>query len=273
MSGRSLREGKKRLEFPSKILITLTRRGEKYTVLGDADKVLQLYRREIKPSKVLVSNEVFVDIQKGKKAPMGDLRDIVVAKRMKGAADPSTNRDQVRAKVKKMDPRVVSKEAAEYIAKVGNIKLPKKVRDRLIKEKKEKILNYIQKYAINPGTQSPYPPKKVETVFNEMTARMEIDPLTEAEKQIPRIVEVLSDKLPLKLEILTILVNIPARYTGKAYSAVKQMGEMKDTDWQNDGSLRAKVRIPGGQYLNLKRRLNDLTRGRATSEIVGRESF
>lgn len=273
MSLGEFRGDRDRLEFESEILLTLKWRGNRYTVLGDADKAQALYRGEIEPSEVLVTNEVFLDIQKGERASNQTIKEIVIEKRLKEShrkGEPK-ERSEIGTKIEKVDLNTLKKEAATYIASKGRIKLPKKVRDKLIREKKEKLLKYMQKYAMNPSTHNPYPPKKVEDIFDEMASEIEIDPLQEAEKQIPRIVEVVSQRLPLRLEILTVEVNIPAKYTSKAYSELKKLAEIRDTKWEKDGSLKAELKIPGGNLLQLKRKLNDISRGQATSEIIGRK--
>ncbi|NIQ07444.1 MAG: hypothetical protein GWO20_17495 [Candidatus Korarchaeota archaeon] len=265
---------RKRLVFESEMVITLKWRGEEYFVLGDADKAVELYRGEIDPSEILLANEVFLDIQKGEKASHEVLREMVIKKRAKerGKASPDQRR-QIRENVERIEINSIKKEAASYIAEQGYIKLPKKVRERLTSEKREKLLRFVEKYAVNPATKHPYPPKKVEEVFEDMSTKIKIDPLEEAQKQIPRVVDALSKRLPLKLEILTVQLTIPAQYSGKAYSELKKLGEITNTQWKNDGSLEAEIKIPGGQFVRLKRTLNDLSRGQVRSEIVGRESF
>lgn len=267
-------EEQKRLRFQDKFLIVLKKRGSTYTVLGDADHVTELYRKEIEPEKVLVANEVFTDIQNGVKASNAELKELAVDKIAKETRKRSPKeRRRISEQVEKMGINQIKKDAAIYIAANGGIKLPKKVRDDLLQEKKTKLLQYLKKYAVNPATNNPYPPRKVEEVFEDAAPQLEIDPLEQAETQIPRIVDAISERLPLKLEILTVKVTIPAQYTGKAYSEVKKLGEMQETNWMNDGSLEAQIRIPGGQYIRVKRILNDISRGRTQTEIVDRESF
>lgn len=269
----SLRSERKRMDFKSYILITLKKRGRKYTVLGDREKAVELYQGEIDPKKVLVSNEVFLDIQKGEKPSTDALKELVVDNRLKEAnLQPSPeHRRKIHQKIEKLDLNSIKSEAATYVAAHGRIRLPKEVRDSLIKKREEKLLNYLQKYAVNPATGHPYPPKKVEEVFNSsVKGRVEIDPLVKAEKQVLRVVDAVKERLPLKLEVLTVKITMPPQYSGKGYSEIKQLGEVKHREWKEDGSLEAKIKIPGGSYLRLKQRLGDLSRGRAQTEIIER---
>lgn len=273
MGGGGFRGERKRIDFKSYILITLSKRGRKYTVLGDRDRAVELYRGEIDPKKAIVSNEVFLDIQKGEKPSTNALKELVVDKRLKEVnLSPSPeNKRKIHKKIEKLDLNSIKSEAATYIAANGKIRLPKEVRDSLIKKRKEKLLHYLQKYAINPATGHPYPPKKVEEVFNSsVTGKVEIDPLIKAEKQVLRVVDAVKERLPLKLEVLTVKISLPPQYSGKGYSEIKKLGEVENKQWKEDGSLEAKIKIPGGSYLHLKQRLGNLSRGRAQTEIIER---
>ncbi|NIQ06614.1 MAG: hypothetical protein GWO20_13065 [Candidatus Korarchaeota archaeon] len=58
---------RKRIRFKSELIIMLQRENKSYTVIGDVGKAKELYRKEIYPRDILLSDEVFVDLETGKR--------------------------------------------------------------------------------------------------------------------------------------------------------------------------------------------------------------
>ena len=77
-------------------------------------------------------------------------------------------------------------------------------------------------------------------------ARVAIDPFKQVDEQTKTIIDSLRKILPLKSEILELIVRVPPEYSAQSYSVFKNMGEFKSEQWLSDGSLQVVVRINAG---------------------------
>ncbi|NIQ05972.1 MAG: hypothetical protein GWO20_09695, partial [Candidatus Korarchaeota archaeon] len=64
-------------QFTSEMLITYNLRKKDYIVIVDTKKAEKLYQRAIDPASALASEDVFRDIEQGKKASRTDLEEVV----------------------------------------------------------------------------------------------------------------------------------------------------------------------------------------------------
>ncbi|MBR9700566.1 ribosome assembly factor SBDS [Candidatus Woesearchaeota archaeon] len=126
----------------------------------------------------------------------------------------------------------------------GEIQLSADHRADLREQKKNKILDHINAYAIDPKTGNPHPRQRIELAMDE--AKVKIDYNKDVESQIQDIVKHLQPIIPIRLEMVTLQVHLSSQYGQKLYGELSRWGTLKRTDWLNDGGLLAYVEIPAG---------------------------
>ncbi len=157
------------------------------------------------------------------------------------------------------------KKIADVIIKQGELQLTAAQRRQLLEAKKRQIINYIAKNAVDPKTKLPIPVKRIENLFDEL--RISVDLNKSAEAQAVEAVKRIARVIPIKLARAVIKVVIPPEFSGRAYSELSRLGELKKTDWRNDGSLVAEIEIPAGAQNDVINEVNRLTKGRAQVQI------
>ena len=155
---------------------------------------------------------------------------------------------------------------AALIIRQGDIQLTAEHKNRLREELKRKVIYLIHRNAINPQTNTPHPPQRIETALDE--AKVKLDENKSAESQIEGVIKKLSALLPLKYEIRELMITIPATFAGQSFGVVKQYAKVLKDDWQNTGSLLLLVEIPAGLQNDLSDKLNHLTKGEAEISVV-----
>ena len=272
---------KKKLDLGKYSLVVFESKGKKFEVIVDPRKALEVKQGKAEPEEAIITYDVFTDAQKGERATTEDLINIIIKGKLhilreKGEEVPKGYVEEVKKKLEDYDEDKLREEASKYIMLMGTLKLPKYLRDELLEKKEKQIIAYLQKYAINPATKAPYPPEVLKDAISKLISgegagRVVIDPLREVNEQLPQIIESLKSILPIKLEVIIAKLHVPAKYVGQAYSRIEKYGTVKESSWKDDGSLEAIVEVPGGQFVNFSKELNDLTKGNYKVEILERK--
>lgn len=158
------------------------------------------------------------------------------------------------------------KKIALEIVKRGEIQLTAEQRRQLIESKKKQIINFIARNAIDPRTKTPIPPKRIELAMEQ--ARVGIDPFVSVEKQAMQVIKAISRIIPIKIARAILQAKIPPMYSGRVYSQIMKLGEIKKTEWRNDGTLIVELEIPAGMQTEVISKLNNLTRGEVEVKIL-----
>jgi len=158
------------------------------------------------------------------------------------------------------------KKIALEIVKRGEIQLTSEQRRQLIESKKKQIINFIARNAIDPRTKAPIPPKRIEMAMEQ--AKVGIDPFVSVEKQAIQVIKAISRIIPIKIAKAILQVKIPPAYSGRAYSQLMKLGELKKTEWRSDGTLIAELEIPAGMQTEVISKLNNITRGEVEVKIL-----
>jgi ribosome maturation protein SDO1 len=188
---------------------------------------------------VLAVDEIFADSAKGKKATEEDLMSAFAT------AD------------------VV--EIAGKIIKEGELQLTTEQRRKKVEEKRKKVIERIAQICINPQTNTPHPPTRIEIALTE--AKVHIDPFKSVDELVNEAIKALRPIIPIKIEETKIAIKIPAMYTGQVYELKRNFTVMQE-EWQKDGSFIAMVKVPAGMRDELFSFLNRITKGEAETKIV-----
>jgi len=184
---------------------------------------------------MLAVNQVYTDSRKGERASDADIMSVF-----------NTN-----------DAELV----ATAIVKKGDVQLTTDFRRKKTEEKRKQIASFISKYAINPQTKVPHP---MERILNAMAqAHAHIDAFKPAEQQVEEVVKAILTIIPISMEETVIKIEIPAMHAGKAFGIIKNLGELQDQKWLNDGSLNIKLKIPSGMKDTVYSKINGITEGTA----------
>lgn len=217
-------------------IVRLVIDNDKFEILVKPDPALD-YKlgKKIDLSNILISDEIYADANKGTRI-----------------ADEKLIRN-----FKTTD----SIEIAKKILEQGEVNLTTDQRRRMVEEKKKQIIQYINRNFVDPKTHLPHPPLRIQNAMEEV--RLIIDPFKKPEDQTKKIIESLRKILPLKSENLQLLVTIPPQFSASSYNVLKNIGELKDEKWLQDGSLRVIVEINAGIKGTFVERMNSVTKGSA----------
>lgn len=217
-------------------IVRLVIDNDKFEILVKPDPALD-YKlgKKIDISNILISDEIYADANKGTRI-----------------ADEKLIRN-----FKTTD----SIEIAKKILEQGEVNLTTDQRRRMVEEKKKQIIQYINRNFVDPKTHLPHPPLRIQNAMEEV--RLIIDPFKKPEDQTKKIIESLRKILPLKSENLQLLVTIPPQFSAPSFNVLKNIGELKDEKWLQDGSLRVIVEINAGIKGTFVERMNSVTKGSA----------
>lgn len=150
-------------------------------------------------------------------------------------------------------------EAARQLFEHGKMELTTEQRNQLREEKWKQVVSIIARRAMNPQTNSPHPPKRIENAMEE--AGVQVDPMQSAGEQVSDVIDAIRPKIPISLEEKEIAIRIPNKYAGKCYGKIKNMAsKVLDEEWGNEYFM-AKVRLPAGVQTELMDELNSICHG------------
>ncbi len=212
----------------------------RFEILVDPDKAL-LYRegKKIDLDEVVVSDFIYKDSRKGLKASPGEIRKVF------GTDDPKVVFDK--------------------ILREGELQLTTEQRRKLLEAKRKRVIDYIARSAIDPSTKTPIPPARIEAALEQ--ARVSIDLYKSVEKQAAEAVKAIAKIIPIKIARAIVKVKVPSRYAGKAYTQLMRLGEVKKSQWLNDGSLVMEIEIPAGAQNEVIDKIAQATRGEAQVSV------
>ena len=147
---------------------------------------------------------------------------------------------------------------ADIILKKGTLQLTTEQRRRMVDDKRRQIIDFISRQAVDPKTNLPHPPMRIENAMEQI--HYPIDPYKPVEEQAKDIVKLLRPILPLKIEQIKVLVKIPTEHAARAYGAIKTLGTIKREEWRGDGSWYGEMELPAGSYASLLNKLGDVTK-------------
>jgi len=209
-----------------------------FEILVDAEKALEFKKgtTSVSVQNILAVNEIFKDARKGDKASPSDIQ----------KAFKTTD----------------VFEAAGQIIRKGDIKITTHMRQQLVEEKRKQLVNLITRNAINPQTNTPHPPQRIEACLEQ--ARVQIDPFIPAEEQMAGALKELRPLIPIRIEKKRVAIKFPAQCSQIAVGIMKRSAEIKRDAWLNDGSWVVEVEIPAGTLGDLISTVNRVSQGNAT---------
>lgn len=155
---------------------------------------------------------------------------------------------------------------ARRIIHKGEIHLTAEQRKQMIHDKRRQVITFIARNAINPQTNLPHPPQRIERAMDE--AKVNIDPFRHIDELVKDTVKALRPILPIKFAEMRIAVKIPADYAARAFAEIRTATTIEKDQWMNDGSWICVVRIPAGIQEEFYNMINRLTKGDGDVKIL-----
>ncbi|MHA1556766.1 MAG: ribosome assembly factor SBDS [Candidatus Heimdallarchaeota archaeon] len=150
------------------------------------------------------------------------------------------------------------------------LQLTQAQRKRLLKDKEDEIINFIHIHCVNPQTNKPHPPARIEAAMDE--AGVHIDYNIAPEIQAKEVIKQIQTIIPIRLESVVLAVKVTPDFTGPAFGIVSGAGQLIEDQWGDDGVWYAKVEMPSGKQADFLDKLNALTKGKAEVKIVERKT-
>ncbi len=219
----------------------ITKDNEHFEILVKPQKALDYRMGKIAAiTEVLVTETIFSDANKGTRVAEENLR------KNFGTTD--------------------SLKVAETILKKGVLQLTTEQRRKMIEDKRKQIIDFISRQCVDPKTNLPHPPLRIENAMEQI--HYPIDPFKPMEEQSREIVKLLRPILPLKMEQVSVGARIPAEYSAKAYGTIKAFGTIKREEWRADGSWYGVLEMPAGLYAPFLEKLGEITKGSGEAKII-----
>ncbi|MEM3874391.1 MAG: ribosome assembly factor SBDS [Candidatus Bathyarchaeia archaeon] len=219
----------------------ITKDNEHFEVLVKPDKALDYRLGKISSiTDVLVAETIFSDANKGTKVSEEAIRKAF------GTTDPL--------------------KVADIIIKRGTLQLTTEQRRKMIEEKRRQIIAFISKQCVDPRTNLPHPPLRIEQAMEQI--HYSIDPFKPTEEQAREVIKLLRQILPLKMEQVSVSVHIPAEYAARAYGTLKAFGTIKREEWRADGSWQGVLEMPAGLYGPFLEKIGEVTKGNAEAKVI-----
>jgi ribosome maturation protein SDO1 len=211
--------------------------------------------------EILVKPEKALDYRTGKTARITEVlaAEIIFADANKGT---KVSEEQMRKAFETTDPLKI----ADEILKKGTLQLTTEQRRKMVEDKRKQIIDFISRQAVDPKTNLPHPPLRIENAMEQI--RYTIDAHRPVEEQAREIVKLLRPILPLKIEQISIGVRVPAEFSARAYGSIKNFGEIKQEEWRADGSWYGIIEMPAGAYASFLNKLGDITKGNGEAKIL-----
>ncbi len=211
--------------------------------------------------EILVKPEKALDYRTGKTARLSEVlaAEIIFADANKGT---KVSEEIMRKAFETTDPLKI----ADEILKKGTLQLTTEQRRKMVEDKRKQIVDFISRQAVDPKTNLPHPPLRIENAMEQI--RYPIDAHKPMEEQAREIVKLLRPILPLKIEQLSVAVRVPAAYSARAYGSLKNFGEIKQEEWRADGSWYGVIDMPAGAYASFLNKLGDVTKGNGEAKIL-----
>ncbi len=208
------------VKLDDSIIARLEHGGHKFEVLIDPDAVERIKNGKLDIEKDIASDQVFKDAKKGDKAGEDTLREVF----------------------KTEDIAIIVTE----IVKRGQIQLTTDQRHKMVEEKRKQIINTISRESINPQTNAPNPPSRIEAAMEE--AKIHIDPFKSVNEQVAMVLKELKPLIPIRMEKVKLAIKVRGDAYGRLYGEISKEGSILKEEWGKDGNWMCVLEVPAGLY-------------------------
>lgn len=218
----------------------LKTQGENFEVLVDPDLAFAYkHSDETKDARDVIASEfIFKDAKKAEKAATSNLQKVFGTE----------------------DVNIIAGE----IIKKGEIELTTAQKKNILEERKRQIIEYIVRNSMNPQTNAPNPPARIEAAIEQARAKIKFEKT--AEQQIEGVLKKIREFVPIRFETVKIAAKIPFQYAGGVHYTLKNIKILKE-EYTSD-SVLIMVEVPAGIQTEVLGKLSALTKGDIETKIL-----
>ena len=160
---------------------------------------------------------------------------------------------------------ILKDNAIDNILKNGELHLTADQRKKLSTDKRNKIIEKIQRESVDPKTGNPHPRQRIELAMEQ--AKVRIDYSDNIDKKLESVIKSIRTIIPISFEKVKLTLTIPSKYSGSTYSALRnRMNKFSKEEWLSNGDLKIEIEVTGGQKTDIYTLINKLTNGEAIIE-------
>jgi ribosome maturation protein SDO1 len=211
--------------------------------------------------EILVKPQKALDYRMGK---MAAITEVLAAETIFSDANKGTRASE--ENLRKIFNTTDALKIAETILTKGTLQLTTEQRRKMTEDKKKQIIDFIARQSVDPKTNLPHPPTRIENAMEQI--RYSIDPFKPVEEQAKEIIKALRIILPLKMEQISLDVTIPAAHSARAYGSIKGFGTIRREEWRADGSWQGVLEMPAGSYAPFLEKLGEVTKGTGEAKVI-----
>ncbi len=202
------------------IISRLEHAGHKFEILVDPDAVERIREGKLDMEKDLASEDIFKDAKKGDKAGEDAIKEVFKTDDLS---------------------RIVTE-----IIKKGQIQLTTEQKHKMVETKRKIIISTISRESINPQTNAPNPPARIEAAMEE--AKIHIDPFKSVNEQINLVLKELKPIIPIRMEKVKLAIKVRGEAYGRMYGEISHEGQIIKEEWGKDGNWMCVIEVPAGLY-------------------------
>jgi len=187
------------------------RNGESFEILVDFEKYKEFKKNpeKINIYDVLADDKIFKDQKKGEIASENLLKEI-------------------------FNNKTIDEILTEILLK-GDCQIPTAYLNKLRKEKKEQVINYIVENATNPQNKSKYTSSMISSEIDKL--KFNFDPNINFISQAEDILKLLKKIMPISMDKIIVNIKIPGEFCGNFYGNFRKFGTIKKEYYDNSGNL------------------------------------
>lgn len=221
-----------------------------FEVLAKPGNAMKYRGGKLGYDKVLLTDEVFTDANKGKKASLAELK--------KALPDHLKGRLAAGTEIKSMP------DAARIIVDHGDIALTTAERQEAARARRAALVEHIHKYFIDPKSKRPHPAARIETALDNIKLRIDGD--TPLERLVADALKKLPDVLPLKKVTMGGTLTVPHALVSQVQASVSKMVTIDRQTYDADGCTMCVSMCPG-DLDGLLRALERIGKGAIQMEV------
>jgi ribosome maturation protein SDO1 len=196
--------------------------------------------KSISISDIVVSDTIYKDVKKGLKASPSSLKKVFGT----------------------TDFEAISRE----IILKGEIPVTAEQRKEILENKRKQIIDFIHRNAVDPKTNLPIPPSRLEMALEQ--TKVQIDINKDIESQALQIIHELTKIIPIKIAKALLEIRVSQKYAGRVRQQLQSLGNVKKSNWLADGTLIAEIEIPAGAQQDVIDKLNSITKGEIEVRVI-----
>ena len=237
------------------VIAKLTSHSKDFEIIVDAVKARDYKSGMISDiGDILVVDGIFRNLRKVKSLDKGMLF--------------KDNKTIIRVEEKELKEIFGTTDFASITAKIlqdGEIQYTTEQRKEFLERKEKAVINLIAGQSIDPRTNAPHTPARIEVAIKQAKAHIDIH--KSAEAQVQNIVKEIAAIMPIKLEFKEIQIKVPVRYAGPLRKIMLDFGQLKKENWIGTDYI-AMITIGAGLTDSFLGKVNGLTHGEAICKIT-----